>query len=75
MGFYKDNTVEVKFNGKSLRVGKQVAEVLKANFKLDGQVKPKDKKTVRVRKQVAKVLKAKDKLDGQVNPKDKKTDK
>tara|TARA_R110000824_G_scaffold252779_2_gene441560 strand:+ start:2896 stop:3039 length:144 start_codon:yes stop_codon:yes gene_type:complete len=45
MGFYKDNTVEVKFNGKSLRVGKQVAKVLKANHKLDGQVNPKDKKT------------------------------
>lgn len=33
----KDNTVEVKFNGKSYRVGKQVAEILKKNFKLDGQ--------------------------------------
>jgi hypothetical protein len=45
MGFYKDNTVEVKFNGKSHRVSKQVAKVLKANYKLDGQVKPEDKKT------------------------------
>ena len=36
MGFYKDNTVGVKFNGKSSRVGKQVAETLKKNGKLDG---------------------------------------
>ncbi|WP_340156243.1 hypothetical protein [uncultured Winogradskyella sp.] len=44
MGHYKKNTVEVKFNGKLVRVGKQVAEVLKANYKLDGQVKPSESK-------------------------------
>ena len=29
MGFYKDNTVEVKFNGKSYRVSQGVADSLK----------------------------------------------
>lgn len=44
MGFYKDNTVEVKFNGVTKRVSKQVAETLKKSGKLDGQKKPKAKK-------------------------------
>lgn len=35
MGFYKDNTVEVKFNGKSYRVSQGVAESLKKSGKLD----------------------------------------
>ncbi len=44
MGFYKDNTVEVKFNGKIKRVSKQVAETLKKSGKLDGSKKKKASK-------------------------------
>ena len=45
MGFYKDNTVEVKFNGVTKRVSKDVAEALKKAGKLDGQKKEKTTKT------------------------------
>jgi len=30
-GFYYDNTVEITFKGKKVRVGKQVAEILTGN--------------------------------------------
>lgn len=30
-GFYFDNTVEITLRGKTYRVGKQVAEILKKN--------------------------------------------
>jgi len=43
MGFYKDNTVEVKFNGVIKRVSKEVALILKKSGKLDGQKKEKIK--------------------------------
>ena len=35
MGFYKDNTVEIKLNGKSYRVSQGVADSLKKSGKLD----------------------------------------
>jgi hypothetical protein len=39
MGFYKDNTVEVIFNGKVKRVSKGVAKSLKDSGKLDVKTK------------------------------------
>jgi len=44
MGFYKDNTVEIKFGGKTRRVSKQVADSLEKSGKLDGQKKKSVKK-------------------------------
>jgi len=44
MGYFKENTVEVKFNGKTKRVSKDVAAALKKAGKLDGSKKAKTDK-------------------------------
>ena len=36
-GFYFDNTVEITLNGKTYRVGKQVAAILKKNAGATGK--------------------------------------
>ena len=46
MGYFKDTTVEIKFNGRTLRVSQGVKDSLEKSGKLDGQKKNKkdDKK-------------------------------
>tara|TARA_R110002033_G_scaffold60726_1_gene111046 strand:+ start:157 stop:288 length:132 start_codon:yes stop_codon:yes gene_type:complete len=43
MGHYKDTTVEVKFNGKTVRVSQGVKDSLSKAKKLDGQKKTETK--------------------------------
>ncbi|CAB4136407.1 hypothetical protein UFOVP584_60 [uncultured Caudovirales phage] len=44
MGYYKDTTVEVTYNGKTTRVAKEDAHVFNKETKKVKEVKPKEEK-------------------------------